>query len=357
MKITVLNARDLAPAHWDRWRILQGENPDLDSPYFCADYVRIVGSIREDVFVAVLGSPGEPSGFFPFQRSRLGFGMPVGGRLSDFHGVIAPRGTTLDVSDLMRASGLVSWEFHALPVSQSAFAPHHAQTMGSHFVDTSKGLPGFEEEKRRAGSQQPRMLRSYRRRVLERFKKVEFVPHVTDTRVLDTLLEWKSRQYQESGSLDNWSIGWMRDLMRKIHAHQGEEFSGALSALFLDGELAVAHMGMRSRTAWHWWIPRHDEKFNDTHPGLLLLSMMIEEAPRFGVTRLDLGYGDEKYKLNLRSGEIPVARGRIELPSLAVSLRRWREGLETWVRGSRLLPVMRFPGRIFKRLEAWNRSR
>lgn len=357
MKIAVLNVRDMTPSHWERWRALQDGNPELNSPFFCADYARIAGSVRDDVFVGILGSSAEPQGFFPFQRGRSRLGYPVGSRLSDFQGLIADRDLPFDVCELMRACGLASWEFNALLASQSAFTPYRALTAGSHFLDTTNGAPGYEEARRRAGSDQPRRLRSYRRKAQEKFQKVEFVPHVTDTRVLDTLLEWKSRQYQESGSVDNWSFEWMRDLVRRIHGHQGDEFSGVLSALYFDGELAAVHMGMRSRSVWHWWFPRHADQFAEMRPGLLLLYHMIEHAPRFGVKRIDLGYGDEEYKLRLRSGEIPVARGRIEVPSLSGTLRRWREGMESWVRRSPLLPVVRFPGRLLKRFEAWNRYR
>ena len=257
----------------------------------------------------------------------------------------------------MRACRLATWDFHALPASQEAFAPYHERTVESHFIDTKNGLEGYEAALRASGSSQLQRWRSWRRKAEKDFKKIEFVPHVTDPRVLDTLLEWKSRQYRETGTIDNWSIGWMRALMHRIHARQGEEFSGMLSALYFDGELAAAHMGMRSRTVWHWWFPRFEEKFEDWRPGLLLLNRLIEHAPRLGVKRIDLGYGDETYKFRHRSGAIPLAQGRVEMPSIAASFRRWREGLESWVRRTPLLSVARMPGRLFKRLETWNRYR
>jgi CelD/BcsL family acetyltransferase involved in cellulose biosynthesis len=357
MTLTVLNARELTPSHWERWTYLQRNNPDLDSPYFCADYFKIIASLREDVFVAILGPKDEPTVFFPFQRRRLGFGQPVGSRLSDFHGVIALRDAAFDVPELMRASGLVSWEFHALLVSQAPFASYHAETYDSHYLDTSGGLKGYEASIHRPGSQQRQKLRSYLRKATEKFGKVELVPHVADPKVLDMLLDWKSAQYRESQTVDNFSYDWMRQLMHRIHAHQGEDFAGMLSALYFGDEIAAVHMGMRSRTVWHWWIMRHEEKFNEFRPGMLQMYLTTDQAPRYGVKRLDLGYGDEGYKPRFRSGAFPVAAGRVEMPSLAVSMRRWREGLETWVRKSRLYPVIKYPGRLIKRVEKWSRFR
>jgi CelD/BcsL family acetyltransferase involved in cellulose biosynthesis len=357
MKITVVNARDLPSSSWERWQTFQEENADLASPYFCAEFTRRVAAIRKDVFVAVLGSPKDPSGFFPFQRRRLGFAEPVGTRLSDFHGMIASRDLVWDVPELMRECGLTSWEFHALVGSQSPFAPYHAGVRDSHYLECATGLQGYEERRRLAGASSHKQVRATRRKAEERFRSVEFLPHVTDLRVLEALLEWKSRQHRENGTVDNWSFDWMRALLHGIHAHQGEDFAGALSALYFDGELAAVHMGMRSRTVWHWWISRYEEKFGEFRPGLLLLYRMIEHAPQLGIKRIDLGYGDEEYKRRLRSGSIPVAHGRVELPSLGVSLRRWRAGLESWVRRSPLLPIARYPGRLIRRLELWNRFR
>lgn len=357
LKISVLPARELTESHWRHWEAIQAGHPDLDSPYFRPEFTRIAGSLRPDVFVAVLGPSNDPRGFFPFQRRRFGFGDPVGSRLSDFHGLIAPPGATFDAAELMRACRLASWDFHALPVTQTAFAPHVERTVESHTMDASRGLEGYEEALRKLSSSQVQRLRSWRRKAEKEFKNVEFVPHVTDPRVLETLLEWKSRQYRESGSVDNWSFGWMRDLVQRIHAHQGEDFAGMLSALYFDGELAAVHMGMRSRTAWHWWFPRFDERFEDFRPGLLLLSRIVEHAPRLGVKRIDLGYGDEVYKLRFRTGAIPMAEGRVEMASIPAAVRRWREGLESWVRRSPLLSMAKTPGRLFKRLETWNRYR
>jgi len=227
----------------------------------------------------------------------------------------------------------------------------------SHYLDCSNGLPGHEEDRRQAGATSHKQVRETRRKAEQKFRSVEFVPHATDPRVLETLIEWKSRQHQEKGSVDNWNWEWMRSLMHRIHAHQSDGFAGMLSALYFDGELAAVHMGMRSRTAWHWWIPSFDEKFAEFRPGLVMLYRMIEEGPRFGVRRIDLGYGTEEYKRRLRSGSVSVAQGRVDLPSLGVALKKMRDGLERWVRKSPLLPIARYPGRLFRRLELWSRFR
>jgi CelD/BcsL family acetyltransferase involved in cellulose biosynthesis len=357
MKIDLMNVRELTPAHWEAWREIREGNSELDSAYFSPEFMRILGAVRNDAFVAVLRSGREIRGFFPHQRRRFGRGLPAGGCLSDFHGLVAPADTLSDVHKLMYACGLVSWDFHALVTTQPGFVPYHAGTVDSHYLDTASGLQGYEAGLRKAGSSQPRKLRAFRRKAGADFKKVEFVEHVTDADVLDKLFEWKSQQYRASGLVDKWSYKWMRAFVRRIHATQSDDFAGMLSALYFDGELAGLHMGMRSGRTWHWWFPRHSQKFAKYFPGVLLLYFAIERAPQLGISRIDLGYGDEEFKLRLRSGAIPVAHGRIEIPSVVATLRRYRVKAETWVRRMPVFPLVRIPGRAFTRWERWNRDR
>jgi CelD/BcsL family acetyltransferase involved in cellulose biosynthesis len=90
------------------------------------------------------------------------------------------------------------------------------------------------------------------------------------------------------------------------------EFAGMLSALYAGGELVAAHMGMRSRTCWHYWYPAFDPRLARYQPGLVLLLEMARHAADLGVTRIDLGAGDEHYKVRLANASDLVARGRVE---------------------------------------------
>jgi CelD/BcsL family acetyltransferase involved in cellulose biosynthesis len=136
MDIRVLPARELSSSDWARWEEIRSGAPELDSPYFSADFVRALAALRDDLHVAILEAGGEIRGFFPHQRRGFGFGAPAGGRLSDFHGLVAPRELELDVPALLRACRLASWDFHALVASQSAFAPFHAKVIESRTTST-----------------------------------------------------------------------------------------------------------------------------------------------------------------------------------------------------------------------------
>ena len=357
MKVTVIAGSELTPELVGRWRRIQESDTELASPYFCPDFTQAVAAVRRDVFVGVMENAGVAVGFFPFQRGRMGVGNPVGGAVSDFHGVIALPEVSWDVPGLLRACRLATFEFTHLLASQQPFRPYHAAAAGSHFMDLSEGFDSYAARLREARSHVLKDVRAKCRK-LQQLGEVRFVPHTGDTRVLRALLAWKSSQYQRSGLVNVFSFDWTVALLERIHATQHEHFGGMLSALYVNDELVAAHMGMRSRCVWNWWFPRHDERFAKMSPGILLRVYAAETAEGLGIRRIDLGLGDEStYKPRLATGSIPLADGRVELRSLVTAARRLRRDAEAWVRRSPLLPIARVPGRLPTRMERRRRFR
>src|SRR5438552_9668880 len=110
--VTIIPGKALTPDLISHWRQLQDANPDLTSPFFAPEFTLAVAHARKDVYVAILRHDTELAGFFPFQKSWLGSGKPVGGILSDYHGLITSLGALWDPHGLLRLCGLRSWEFN-----------------------------------------------------------------------------------------------------------------------------------------------------------------------------------------------------------------------------------------------------
>ncbi len=357
MNVNVVKAAELSTAQVERWRVLQESNPELASPYFCPEFTQAVGAVRDDVYVGILEQDGAIVGFFPHQRRRFGFGGPAGAGFSDYQGVITAPGTTYSAKDLLRGCGLVAWEFTDVPVSQAPFADFHVGKSESHYLDLTGGFEQYLQRLRAAGSSQPKKLPAFHRRAERDCGPVELVPHLDDKALFDQLIEWKSKQYRDSGLRDNFSFGWTVELLDRIRRTQTPSFAGMFSVLKFKDKVVAMHLGMRSRTVWHWWFPRHDPEFDKYSPGILLLKMAGELAPTMGLTRIELGEGEEEFKLRLRSGAVAIAHGRVEVPSVTMALVKMREASEAWVKKSPLAAVARGPGRLIKRLERWNRFR
>src|SRR5206468_1304391 len=126
---------------------------------------------------------------------------------------------------------------------------------------------------------------------------------------------WKSRQYVASSKDDLFARDWPRRIVGRIHQTQAEDCAGILSILYAGNRLLAGHIGMRSRTVWHYWFPAYDTEFAKYSPGLLLLLKMAEHASALGLHVIDLGMGTSLYKDRLANRSVALASGSVEILS------------------------------------------
>lgn len=351
MKIRLIPGRELNGELIEQWSALQASNPDLCSPYFCPEFTAAVAAVREDVFVGVLEEGNRVTGFFPFQRGALGAGKPVGGRLSDYHGVIAAREAAWDVRELLRGCRLRSWDFDHLIASQAPFAEFHAARDESPILDLSAGFAAYEQKLKDAGSGQLKNVYRMMRKLAEGHGPYRFDFHSTSKQVLGQVIDWKAAQCRTTGSFDYFALDWTRELVEQIQETQTPHFGGLLSAIFAGDELVAAHFGMRSGSVWHWWFPTYNEKFADYSPGVILLIEAAKAAAANGIRHIDLGKGMSLYKKRVMTGSIAIAEGRIEVPSALSVMRKARESAESFVRQTPLKHIAKIPGRWIHGIE------
>jgi CelD/BcsL family acetyltransferase involved in cellulose biosynthesis len=161
---------------------------------------------------------------------------------------------------------------------------------------------------------------------------LRFEAHSADPRCLAQVLAWKSDQYRRSGWPDLFAADWGRVLVEQIHGIQKPGFAGMLSLLYAGPFLVAGHMGMRSRTVWHYWFPAYDRRFAKYSPGLLLLLKMAQQAQDIGLRSIDVGTGLSLYKKRLMNVAVEVAEGSVETPSCLGLFRSGRRALRTLAR-------------------------
>ena len=88
MKVTLVPGGELGSDLVRAWAEIQESNPTLASPYFHPEFTRAIATVRDDVEVAVIEDGAQVVAFFPFQRGRRSVGVPVGGIISDYQGLI-----------------------------------------------------------------------------------------------------------------------------------------------------------------------------------------------------------------------------------------------------------------------------
>lgn len=106
-------------------------------------------------------------GFFPFQIVSRSSARPVGGPLSDYHGLILDEVFEIDARHLLRLSGLKSWEFNHLVASQRTFQPYHEIEDISFVINLSNGVDSYLREQRDSGSKLVQSI-NWKRRKPER---------------------------------------------------------------------------------------------------------------------------------------------------------------------------------------------
>jgi len=294
------------------WRSIQEREPRFESPYFCPEFTRAVGAVRDDVRVAVIENDGRPVGFFPHQRAAWGRGSPVGGPLSDYHGVIAAPTAQWGVVELMRAARLSVWTFDHLVDPTGRFAPHVTSSAAD---SPQNDLAAFKPP--------PDFARRARKLVRE-VGDLAFSLHDPGSGALERMFEWKSEQYRRTGLTDAFGVRWTRALLEEVMRVQCPGFAGVCSVLRVDDEIVAVHAGMRSRSVLHWWFPTYDARYAAYSPGIILLLRMAAAALALGIGKIDLGKGDARYKCNLMTGAAALREGVVELPSLAATARRLR---------------------------------
>jgi CelD/BcsL family acetyltransferase involved in cellulose biosynthesis len=350
--VTVLNPLQLSSRHLDAWSNIQRSDPILESPFFRPEFTLAVAAVRPDVAVAVLGDLEAPVAFFPFQRNGR-VGRPVGGKLSDYQGVIASRGASWDAKDLVRASGLSVWDFDHLLVAQDPFREFHRVTDASPYLELSDGFEAYRKTLRKSGVEELNATLRKGRKLEREVGPVRLDVRCTDTAVLKRLIEWKSAQYRRTRVTDVFAHGWTVNVVERILAQQSDSFAGALSVLYAGDDIVAAHMGMLSNGVLHWWFPAYDVKFGQYSPGRLLLAELAKAAQSHGIRRIDLGRGAEDYKARSMSGSIPVAVGSVDLRPFARRVRVIWWNTRERLKKTPIRAIARVPARLVYRATSW----
>lgn len=350
LNVRVINARNLSEEHIAAWAGMQESDPTFASPYFRPEFTQAVAAVRNDVEIALLESRGEPVGFFPYQRGRGHVARPVGGRMSDFHGVILGRGATFDPEQLLTACRLSAWHFDHLIVTQPPWRPYYWNVAPSPYLDLSAGWEGYSNHQlayhRESFKRSLRKLRCTEREAGPSRLDV----HTSDPNVFQQLIEWKIAQYRRTGVTNVLGFDWTVQLLDRIRAIQGSGFAGRMSALYLGDMLAAVLLSMQSRDVLHAWFSAYRPEFASLSPGTVLWLQLAQTLPTLGIRRIDLGKGPETYKQLLMSGATDVAEGSFDRRPLARMLRRGvRQGYD-WARHSPLRKMLLLPGRMLRRM-------
>jgi CelD/BcsL family acetyltransferase involved in cellulose biosynthesis len=337
------------------WHRMHDCDPQFDSPYFHPEFTRAVAAVRTDVEVAVTRDSDERVvGVFPYQRSMKFHADPIGGRLNDFHGIIADRDQFFDLRSLFNSLNLRTCSFHALAVWRGEFDPYMFRAIGSHFIDLSSGSPGYEQWSRQHSTtvrRQPQKTRALCRDI----GPLEFEFESNDHQLLEQLIRLKRQKYQRTNTFDILSVDWTANLLREVFNRKCPGFSGVLSVLRAGDAIVAMHFGLKTDRVVHYWFPVFDPVYARYSPGTILLLETCRAAAERRMQRVDLGYGDDQFKFKFANGQSSVLSGLVSFSPLRHSAAKARYSVRNWLRNvPNTMPFKALLRRVYQNYGSWH---
>lgn len=331
INVKIIRPAALSAADKAVWVRLRANNPALYSPYFHPDYTVRVGALRDDAFIAIAYNNGVPVAFFPYQGpqpGKSGFARPIGAPMTDYHGMIAAADCPLSFGELLNETGIGAFHYGALIGADASCPGQLTSTDAAAMMDVSGGAQAWREQR---DSSYRRSLKSHRRRVRkaeEEYGPRRFDFKSQDRAVFDTLIDWKVRQFGETGKYDVLSSKWTLDLLEALWA-SGDDLHCDMHALYFGERLAAIDFGLCDGPTFHSWIVAYDSGLHSFSPGIQLLEALIDESGALDYHRIDLGVGTDGYKRHYATEEITVQSGFIPVKGPAAALSRVYDHTET----------------------------
>lgn len=344
MQISVVRPQELGPAEVAAWQEMQRRDPAQGNPFLSPEFAAAIGRVRPGARVAVLSDGACVTGFFPFEKRPLGVGVPIGAGLTDCQGLVHAPGFEWDARDLLRQCGVSVFYFDHLAQEQRPFGNWVAATAPSPVIDLADGFAAYRDK---LDTKSPQFLKDLARRGRKLSREAGPLRHVADSRdpaALRALMTWKSDQYRRTGRTDRFARPWIVELINDLFEARGPHFSGRLSVLYAGDNPVAAHFGVRSGHHLAHWFPAYDLDFGRCSPGLIQHVRMIEDSAPTGITLIDMGKGEKRYKETLKTSDLFVCEGAVTGRSPLALAHRARIAPGQWaVRTIRAHPALYGP--------------
>jgi CelD/BcsL family acetyltransferase involved in cellulose biosynthesis len=311
VKIESIELAELGENELAVWRGLIDADAGFGSPFLTPTYCRIVATHRPRNRVALLHDGPDLVGFLPYGRDHEQVGLPIGAPMNDAQALIASRQLELDLPELVRDLGARVWRFDHLLPGQEAFADFVESWHSSPTIDLARGVDAYHESVREHSHGLLKKTGKKRRQLGREVGPVTFEWHSSDAALLDTLIEWKSRQYQRTHVHDLFASSWPRAALHEFHESNAAECAGVLSVVRAGDRLVALNFAIRRGPVLHSWFGAYDPALAKYSPGLVLLLDRAAAGPAHGVALIDLGRGDQDFKRRVANGEYLVGDGRV----------------------------------------------
>ncbi|MCA9140087.1 MAG: GNAT family N-acetyltransferase [Planctomycetales bacterium] len=287
-------------------------------------------------------------GFLPFHRIGNN-AFPVGRFFNDAHNLIAAADHGISWDWLLQSLGLRSYAFHALTESDPQQFPAHTchETIRSFRCDIGDDPA---EYLRNLGSRHKTVGRQGQK-TRKMAREVGPVHLELDCRSMDAFdqnFRWKRQQYARTNILDLFRLDWTLRLMRELFETPPSALGdsalnvqcegnarGILSVLRAGDRIVASHFGILEGGLLHYWFPAYDPNYAKYSPGTGLFCSILSAAGQHGIRCVDMGYGEQPYKLKQTDSTGFVTKGCI---ARSVAYRRLRKIETKMIKVAKRLP-------------------
>ena len=319
MKFSKINYRELDAGLQEKWRQILTSSAIFNSPYYQPMYSLIVGEARPDTRILVIEDAGEVLGFLPYHKKNSFSAEVIGGGLTDYQGPICSPQVALPAQEILRAMSVSYMGFNHMPVERSDFSQCGWEHSRSLTLNLQGGFAAYAQrlqEKRDASLL--KKIETSERKLSKKLGALRFCIDSREPSEFAALLAGKSDQFIRTLGADHdiFAVPWIRSVVEAIQLEKSPDFAGVLSTLYAGDTLIAAHFGMRSAHTLHYWFPWYETTHAEFSPGLILLAGCAREAATMGLNLIDLGRGEQPYKVRFATGHHDLCEGAISAPAI-----------------------------------------
>ena len=350
-QICVHPVDQLTQRDFECWESLRTQNAAFRSPFFSARFASAIQSSRSDVFVASVRELGKLIGVLPFHKIG-NVAYPVGRHFNDAHNLMVDQSCSVTWENVLEAINARSFDFHAMvgqPVKTECY--REIGTVKSFAACLGNSPTCFLNELQRKHNsirRQPQKTRKLEREI----GPVRMELDCRDPSLLDWLISRKREQYSRTNILDHFAPGWTRKLMHHFHDETMRSLPGSarglLSILWAGDKPVAGHFGILEDTILHYWFPVYDPLFGRYSPGTALYIDIVRSAPKIGIECIDMGYGEQPYKLRQTDVVSEVSYGSITSSKLHFQLRCCEHKVAEAIKAAPMKPMLK---KILRRIQ------
>ncbi len=351
MQVDLKRPSELTGAEQQAWDQFARDDPSAAGPNFSRSFAEAVEAARPDARVAVARLRGSVVGFLPLHPGLGGHARPLGGPISDLHGLVVRPDVYLDVPGLLAPAHLSAFAFHAAPALQPTFFRAADEHDGVHAVDLSSGFAAYEADRRALKDKAFKNLDRRARKADREIGAPVFQLHDQRPSAWESLTAWKSAQYRAAGHPDVFACDWVLRLF-KVLRRGGPDARLVVSSLSFGDRLAAVHAGLAGRGVFQFWFSAYDPALAPYSPGQQLRLEILKAHGALEAAEFHLGRGDYQQKRDLATHQIAVAAGVVGAPSATwLAIRAARAVEEAASRMPLLGTLSAVPGKAFRRID------